>query len=998
MLKRPLLSFFLLTYLLSWTLWLAAAVFFGGTAPPNAFAQAMGGLLYIVGVFAPAIVALALTFRAGGRQGTQALLSGITRSAAPARLWVFAVVYMVAVKLLAALVHRVGTGTWPTFGTEPVYLMAIGVLFSTPVQAGEELGWRGYALPRLSARLGLPGAAVVLGVIWACWHLPFFFVAGTPQSGQSFPLYLTGVTALSAAMAWLYWRSQGSLLLVMLMHAAVNNTRGIVPATSPLIGWLSVAVMWIGAAYFLVRMRGAKLGLAAVLLLAVVQPGLVVAQVTSPVTLPSGYVDTSYTLPAGCEVIAVGSTPSGGCKTIAVNAGQSFQTALDTARRGDIIQLAANAAFTGPFELPDKGAGTGWVYVISSALGNLPGPGNRLSPDLGGTCGGEGALPCGVTSNASLADMPKILSGGAAPFRWLTTAHGADRYRFIGIEFRTAPGEFVSVGIRLYETLNFAFHATPAQKTSDIIFDRCLMRGQRTPPYGGRPIAINGDRHAVINSYLSDWVDDDADTQAVLVVGYARVFAVVNNYLEATGENVFTDGVETIDGVAHVPADGEIRGNYLRKLAAWNSKGWNNTKNQFEMKSGQRILFDGNVIDTTYRQAQETAINIKIGDEDPRLFVNNVTIRRNVVRHVANGIKVCATLCNSANNTRVITGVAVYNNIFDHVSDTAFGSGGDGHGFYFIVNGPSIFVDHNTFLNQNEAVLFMQRGAGVADGQTLVVTNNIWHTGSNSLPGSEVSATSSAAVYTNNLNVGGNCANYPAGNRCPATWASVGFNNYGNGNGGDYTLAASSPYKGVGSDPFGVGTTDPGANVAAVNAATACAVSGQCGETIRPTPIGAAAPRGDVRRVSWTGLTNASLLLWRLRKTGGCDDCADAGAVSAQQIGAGGGYVEVEVSDSRKAYFVGFGPGTPGTSPADLDFALRLNGTAADVYEDNTHEAGVPIADGDVLRISMSGGVVTYALNGSVFYTSRRTPVFPLFVRAVLLDRGAEIGRIIIGR
>lgn len=67
-------------------------------------------------------------------------------------------------------------------------------------------------------------------------------------------------------MAWLYWRTQGSLLLVMLLHAAVNNTKDIVPSAVPgatnsfalsisLVGWLTVALLWIAAAYFLVRMR-----------------------------------------------------------------------------------------------------------------------------------------------------------------------------------------------------------------------------------------------------------------------------------------------------------------------------------------------------------------------------------------------------------------------------------------------------------------------------------------------------------------------------------------------------------------------------------------------------------------------------------------------------------------------------------------------------------------------------------------------------------------------
>jgi membrane protease YdiL (CAAX protease family) len=164
-------------------------------------------------------------------------------------------------------VHRLATGAWPRFGQEPLYVMAAALVISTWVQAGEEIGWRGYALPRLSERFGLGPAGVILGILWATWHLPLFFFPGSDLREQSFPLYLLQVTAISVAMAWLYWRTGGSLLLVMLLHAAVNNLKDIVPSaeagatnafalSASLVGWLTVAFLWIGAVYFLVQMRG----------------------------------------------------------------------------------------------------------------------------------------------------------------------------------------------------------------------------------------------------------------------------------------------------------------------------------------------------------------------------------------------------------------------------------------------------------------------------------------------------------------------------------------------------------------------------------------------------------------------------------------------------------------------------------------------------------------------------------------------------------------------
>ncbi len=176
---------------------------------------------------------------------------------------------MASVKLLVAVVHRLIEGRWPVFGTETWYIMIIGIMFSTMVQAGEEIGWRGFALPRLTEKIGLAYASLLLGAIWALWHLPLFFVAEADTFGQSFPLYLVQVIAISVALSWLYWKTNGSLLLTMLMHAAINNTKDIVPSvvkgasntfalSSSLVAWLTASILWIFAIYFLLQMRTVK--------------------------------------------------------------------------------------------------------------------------------------------------------------------------------------------------------------------------------------------------------------------------------------------------------------------------------------------------------------------------------------------------------------------------------------------------------------------------------------------------------------------------------------------------------------------------------------------------------------------------------------------------------------------------------------------------------------------------------------------------------------------
>jgi membrane protease YdiL (CAAX protease family) len=216
------------------------------------------------------LLALLLTERREGREETRTLIGRIFKWHVGARWYVFAIGFIIATKLTAALVYRLMTGEWPRFGTEPLILMFAPLFVSTWVQAGEELGWRGYALPRLWARFGLGTASVILGIIWAVWHLPLFFFPAGDTRGQSFPLYFLQVIALSVAAGWLYWRTGGSLFLVMLMHAAVNNLKDIVPSVTPAattvftlnasrVGWITLTLLWIAAVYFLFQMRGAQL-------------------------------------------------------------------------------------------------------------------------------------------------------------------------------------------------------------------------------------------------------------------------------------------------------------------------------------------------------------------------------------------------------------------------------------------------------------------------------------------------------------------------------------------------------------------------------------------------------------------------------------------------------------------------------------------------------------------------------------------------------------------
>jgi CAAX protease family protein len=249
------LRFFSLTFALSWTCFIGALALSGFVRLP----------VLLLGTFAPGMIALGLTARDDGMPGIEALGHRVSDWPSATRWYLFAITYVAAIKLLAALVFRLATGGWPPFGTTPWFVIAGAIVISTPVQAGEEIGWRGYALPRLAARFGLARASLLLGFVWAVWHLPLFFVPDSSNDGESFPMFVLAVTALSVAMTWLYANTHGSLLLTMLMHSAGNQTAGIVSTRAAIAGHplvldtsliavLTVTFFWIPALFFLARM------------------------------------------------------------------------------------------------------------------------------------------------------------------------------------------------------------------------------------------------------------------------------------------------------------------------------------------------------------------------------------------------------------------------------------------------------------------------------------------------------------------------------------------------------------------------------------------------------------------------------------------------------------------------------------------------------------------------------------------------------------------------
>jgi hypothetical protein len=131
-----------------------------------------------------------------------------------------------------------------------------------------------------------------------------------------------------------------------------------------------------------------------------------------------------------------------------------------------------------------------------------------------------------------------------------------------------------------------------------------------------------------------------------------------------------------------------------------------------------------------------------------------------------------------------------------------------------------------------------------------------------------------------------------------------------------------------------------------------------------------------------------------LVKNGGCGGCPDAGAVSAQQI-SGDGYVEF-AGQGDGLRFIGLSSGDSGTDPSGIRYALRLQGSTAEVRESGAYRSEVSFSSGDTMRIAVIGGRVEYSKNGGVFYTSATQASYPLIVDTSLFDANASVNNVMI--
>lgn len=252
---RSAVFFTINAFAISWLCWLPLVASERGL---NLIPLSVSPLLVLLGTFGPFFAAVTMVARRSGFRGLGQFLGQAFRWRVGVQWYAYALLAPAAIRLVVIGLHILKGGSVSDI-TDPTRWLAIPSTFLIVLliggPTGEEFGWRGYLLQRVQPLFGLLGAAILIGVVSALWHLPLFWISGTAQSHLPFALFVVRTVALSVISTWLYNGTKRSLLFVLLFHASLNtwpNTVSILEAQGTIAPYTSTTIIYAGWAAQLV--------------------------------------------------------------------------------------------------------------------------------------------------------------------------------------------------------------------------------------------------------------------------------------------------------------------------------------------------------------------------------------------------------------------------------------------------------------------------------------------------------------------------------------------------------------------------------------------------------------------------------------------------------------------------------------------------------------------------------------------------------------------------
>lgn len=259
--RYPVVTYFALTFTISWMGALAVAAPHLGRHEP--LPKMTGILMFPVMLLGPSLTGIVLRSIADGRSGLRDLLSRMFLAFLPARWYATLIIPPI---LVLSVLFFLETFVSPAYAPNRFF---IGILFGIPAGFLEEIGWTGYAFPKMRSQNDGLTPSILLGLLWSLWHLPVIDYLGTatPHGKYWLPFFLAfglAMTAMRVLIAWIYTNTR-SVLLAQLMH--VSSTGALVFFSPPRVAalqevmWYALygAVLWFAVA-IVVRTFGKRLG------------------------------------------------------------------------------------------------------------------------------------------------------------------------------------------------------------------------------------------------------------------------------------------------------------------------------------------------------------------------------------------------------------------------------------------------------------------------------------------------------------------------------------------------------------------------------------------------------------------------------------------------------------------------------------------------------------------------------------------------------------------
>lgn len=228
--KYKVLLYIIITFFLSWIIWGVSYYFSIGILNRNInnkyiFSVAM----ILIGAFMPSTVSVIITGYFYGNNEVKKLLKRLTKWKINPIFYIFSLFYIPATFFIPLFICNI-TGNYYKVNLHINFYTIIPnfifyAVFFGPL--GEELGWRGFILPRLQNKFNPLLSSLILGIVWTCWHIPLFFIPVSAQYGTPFPIFVVQTILLSIILTWMNNHTKGSLLFSILFHTSVNFTAAV---------------------------------------------------------------------------------------------------------------------------------------------------------------------------------------------------------------------------------------------------------------------------------------------------------------------------------------------------------------------------------------------------------------------------------------------------------------------------------------------------------------------------------------------------------------------------------------------------------------------------------------------------------------------------------------------------------------------------------------------------------------------------------------------------